>query len=234
MAVDLELTPKQKRPVGEPCCEPVVYPGVERRQAERMARLPRRSATESAFSSLSPAKARRQGLRLESLRFSTSANRLSPTTSRCSAMAGIVGSEREGLWAYYYVRDETRWRSYRHGSQADSPRASGDFTMTRPLPTPEQVQDAVRERYAAAATRAAQGAHSEARQAEAGCCGTSEGGSCQAEVFGGDLYGDGDAAGATESAVAASLGCGVPHRRCPSRRRRNGSGPRLRRWGGTS
>ena len=37
MAVDLELAPKQKRPAGEPCCEPVVYPDVERQQAERMA-----------------------------------------------------------------------------------------------------------------------------------------------------------------------------------------------------
>jgi len=38
MAVDLELTPKTKRP-GEPCCEPVVYPGVQRAQAERMAQI---------------------------------------------------------------------------------------------------------------------------------------------------------------------------------------------------
>jgi ArsR family transcriptional regulator len=37
MAVDLELTPKTKRPAGERCCEPVVYPDVEREQAARMA-----------------------------------------------------------------------------------------------------------------------------------------------------------------------------------------------------
>ena len=37
MAVDLELAPKEKRPAGEPCCEPVVYPDVERREAELMA-----------------------------------------------------------------------------------------------------------------------------------------------------------------------------------------------------
>ena len=29
MSVELQLTPKTKRPVGEPCCEPVVYPDVE-------------------------------------------------------------------------------------------------------------------------------------------------------------------------------------------------------------
>jgi len=33
MAIDLELAPKQKRPAGEPCCEPVVYPDVEREHA---------------------------------------------------------------------------------------------------------------------------------------------------------------------------------------------------------
>ncbi len=34
MSVDLELTPKTKRPAGEPCCEPVVYPEVQREQAK--------------------------------------------------------------------------------------------------------------------------------------------------------------------------------------------------------
>ena len=39
MAVYLELAPKQKNAPGEPCCEPVVYPDVERQQAERMAAI---------------------------------------------------------------------------------------------------------------------------------------------------------------------------------------------------
>lgn len=37
MSVDLTLAPKQKRPAGEPCCVPVVYPDVDRERAERMA-----------------------------------------------------------------------------------------------------------------------------------------------------------------------------------------------------
>ena len=37
MAIDMELSPKQKRPAGEPCCQPVAYPAVERRDAEQMA-----------------------------------------------------------------------------------------------------------------------------------------------------------------------------------------------------
>jgi ArsR family transcriptional regulator, arsenate/arsenite/antimonite-responsive transcriptional repressor len=39
MAVDLELAPKQKRPAGQPCCEPVVYPDVERAHALRLAEV---------------------------------------------------------------------------------------------------------------------------------------------------------------------------------------------------
>jgi ArsR family transcriptional regulator len=41
MAVDLELAPKQKRPAGERCCDPVVYPDVDREQALRMAEVAR-------------------------------------------------------------------------------------------------------------------------------------------------------------------------------------------------
>src|SRR5919108_195714 len=33
MAVDLELSPKQKRAAGQPCCEPVVYPELARANA---------------------------------------------------------------------------------------------------------------------------------------------------------------------------------------------------------
>ena len=37
MAVDLQLTPKRKRAAGERCCEPVVYPDVQREHAAPMA-----------------------------------------------------------------------------------------------------------------------------------------------------------------------------------------------------
>lgn len=82
--------------------------------------------------------------------------------------------------------------------------------MARDMSEAETIRAAVRERYAAAATRATEGAHEEARKAEASCCGGPEGAGCQTEVFGGELYGEGDAEGATGGAVAASLGCGVP------------------------
>jgi len=68
----------------------------------------------------------------------------------------------------------------------------------------DNVREKVRERYAAAATAAAQGG---------GCCSGSvvslsdESGS---QVFGNSVYAADDTDGATEQAVAASLGCGVP------------------------
>ncbi len=65
------------------------------------------------------------------------------------------------------------------------------------------VATTVRDRYRALARQAAQGEHSEARRAEASCCGT------EGTVFGGELYGE-EAGGASEAAIQASLGCGVP------------------------
>lgn len=104
MVVDLELVPKQKRPAGERCCEPVVYPDVEREQAERMAGI---------------AKALGDPIRLQLVDVlrkhagSVCVCELvplfdvgQPTVShhlKVLREAGIVGSERRGLWAYYYV-----------------------------------------------------------------------------------------------------------------------------------
>lgn len=107
MATDLELAPKQKRPAGERCCEPVVYPDVQRRGAERMAEV---------------AKALGDPIRLQLVDvLRKHAGKVcvcelvplfevgQPTVSHHLKVlrgAGIVGSERQGLWAYYYVRPE--------------------------------------------------------------------------------------------------------------------------------
>lgn len=107
MSVDLELQPKQKRPAGEPCCEPIAYPAVAREQAERLAAV---------------AKALGDPVRLQLVDvLRTHAGRVcvceltplfdlsQPTVShhlRVLREAGIVDSERRGLWAYYYVLPE--------------------------------------------------------------------------------------------------------------------------------
>jgi ArsR family transcriptional regulator, arsenate/arsenite/antimonite-responsive transcriptional repressor len=113
----LELAPKQKRPSGEACCEPVVYPDIERDEAERMARVAkalgdpvrmqlvdvlRKHAGKVCVCELVP---------LFELSQPTVSHHLKKLRD-----AGIVGSERQGLWAYYYVKPEalrelSRWLS---------------------------------------------------------------------------------------------------------------------------
>jgi ArsR family transcriptional regulator len=104
MSVDLELSPKQKRGAGEPCCEPVVYPDVQREQAVRMAAVAkalgdpirlqlvdvlRRHAGKVCVCELVPL-------------FDVAQPTLSHHLGKLR-QAGIVDSERQGLWAYYYV-----------------------------------------------------------------------------------------------------------------------------------
>ncbi len=107
MAVDLELAPKTKRPAGDPCCEPVVYPDVQREEAQRMAAI---------------AKALGDPIRLQLVDvLRKHAGKVcvcelvplfelsQPTVShhlKVLREAGIVESERRGLWAYYYVLSE--------------------------------------------------------------------------------------------------------------------------------
>ena len=104
MPVDLELVPKQKRAAGERCCDPVVYPDVQREQAIQMAKV---------------AKALGDPIRLQLIDvlrkhagkvcvcelvplFEVSQPTLSHHLKKLRD-AGIVDSERQGLWAYYYV-----------------------------------------------------------------------------------------------------------------------------------
>ena len=104
MSVDLELAPKTKRAAGERCCEPVVYPEVQRGEAIRMAEV---------------AKALGDPIRLQLVDvlrkhagkvcvcervplFEISQPTLSHHLKKLRD-AGIVDSERQGLWAYYYV-----------------------------------------------------------------------------------------------------------------------------------
>jgi ArsR family transcriptional regulator len=117
MNVDLELTPKQKRPAGVRCCEPVVYPTVEREQAIRLAAVAkalgdpirlqlvdvlRRHAGKVCVCELVPL-------------FDISQPTLSHHLKKLRE-AGIVDCERRGLWAYYYVvpdslKEITGWMS---------------------------------------------------------------------------------------------------------------------------
>jgi ArsR family transcriptional regulator len=107
MPAELELAPKQKRLPGEPCCEPVVRPDVDRQHAERLAAIAkalgdpvrlqlvdvlRRHAGKVCVCELVPL-------------FDISQPTLSHHLKKLRE-AGIVGAERRGLWAYYFVHPE--------------------------------------------------------------------------------------------------------------------------------
>jgi ArsR family transcriptional regulator len=107
MAVELTLAPKRKRPAGEACCEPLVYPSISPPDAERLATLAkaisdpirvqlvdvlRKHAGKVCVCELTPLFAVSQ-----------------PTVSHHLKVlrdAEIVGVERQGLWAYYFVLPE--------------------------------------------------------------------------------------------------------------------------------
>jgi ArsR family transcriptional regulator, arsenate/arsenite/antimonite-responsive transcriptional repressor len=108
MAVDLQLMPKHKRPAGQPCCEPVVYPEVDRAQAIRMAEVAKALGDPVRLQLLDVLKRHAGKVCVCELvpLFALS----QPTVShhlKVLRQAGLVGSERQGLWAYYYVIPDT-------------------------------------------------------------------------------------------------------------------------------
>jgi len=104
MAVDLELSPKQKRAAGEPCCVPVVYPDVERAQAERMARIGKALGDPIRLQLVDVL--RKHAGKVCVCELVPLFDLSQPTVSHHLKVlrdAGLVDSERRGLWAYYYV-----------------------------------------------------------------------------------------------------------------------------------
>jgi len=104
MPIALELAPKQKRPAGDACCEAVVFPDVDPGSAARIAAVAkalgdpvrvqlvdvlRKHAGKVCVCELVP---------LFELSQPTVSHHLKVLRD-----AGIVASERQGLWAYYYV-----------------------------------------------------------------------------------------------------------------------------------
>src|SRR5712691_6534323 len=104
MAVELELTPKIKRPAGEPCSEPVVYPDLGREQAIHMAGIAKALGDPVRLQLVDVLRKHAGTVCVCELvpLFDLS----QPTIShhlKVLRQAGLAGSERQGLWAYYYV-----------------------------------------------------------------------------------------------------------------------------------
>ena len=117
MSVALELAPKQKRGPGEACCEPVVRPEVEPERAERMAEVAKALGDPIRLQLVDVL--RRHAGKVCVCELTPLFDVGQPTVShhlKVLRRAGIVDSERQGLWAYYYVRPHAleeleRWLS---------------------------------------------------------------------------------------------------------------------------
>ncbi len=107
MSIDLVLAPKRKRLAGEPCCEPVVYPDVEREKAARMAVVAKALGDPVRLQLVDVL--RKHAGRVCVCELVPLFEIAQPTLShhlKKLREAGIVDSERRGLWAYYYVNPE--------------------------------------------------------------------------------------------------------------------------------
>lgn len=104
MSVDLQLAPKTKRLAGEPCCKPIAYPDIAPEQAERMAAIAKALGDPIRLQLVDVL--RRHAGRVCVCELVPLFDLSQPTVShhlKKLREAGIVGSERRGLWAYYYV-----------------------------------------------------------------------------------------------------------------------------------
>jgi ArsR family transcriptional regulator, arsenate/arsenite/antimonite-responsive transcriptional repressor len=108
MVVDLTLAPKQKRAAGEPCCEPVVHPDVQLDTAERMARIAKALGDPIRLQLVDVL--RKHAGRVCVCELVPLFDLSQPTVShhlKVLREAGLVDSERRGLWAYYYVTPDS-------------------------------------------------------------------------------------------------------------------------------
>jgi ArsR family transcriptional regulator len=104
MAVELDLAPKTKRPKGEPCCEPVVYPDIERGQAERMAEVAKALGDPVRMQLVDVL--RKHAGKVCVCELVPLFDLSQPTVSHHLKVlrdAGVVASERRGLWSFYYA-----------------------------------------------------------------------------------------------------------------------------------
>ncbi len=100
--------PKRKRAAGERCCEPVAQPEVDAAGAARIAAVAKALSDPIRVQLVDVLRAHAGEVCVCELQplFEIS----QPTLShhlRTLREAGIVGVERRGLWAYYYVLPET-------------------------------------------------------------------------------------------------------------------------------
>jgi ArsR family transcriptional regulator, arsenate/arsenite/antimonite-responsive transcriptional repressor len=104
MAVDLKLASKSKRPAGEACCEPLVFPEVSKIDAERLAQIAKALADPVRVQLVDVL--RRHAGKVCVCELVPLFEVGQPTLShhlRKLRDARLIDFEKRGLWSYYYV-----------------------------------------------------------------------------------------------------------------------------------
>ena len=104
MTAELELMPKTKRAAGECCSEPLVHPDVSPERAERMAAIAKALGDPIRLQLVDVL--RKHAGKVCVCELVPLFDLSQPTVShhlKVLREAGVVASERQGLWAYYYV-----------------------------------------------------------------------------------------------------------------------------------
>jgi ArsR family transcriptional regulator len=107
MATDLQLAPKTKRPAGELCCDPVAFPEINRARAERLATIAKALGDPIRLQLVDVL--RKHAGKVCVCELVPLFDLSQPTVSHHLKVlrdAGLVASERKGLWAFYYVLPE--------------------------------------------------------------------------------------------------------------------------------
>ena len=107
MTVDLTLLPKQKRPAGEVCCEPVALPGVSAERAATLAAAAAALADPIRLQIVDVLRSHAGEVCVCELLplFDVSQPTLSHHLRKLRD-AGLVGFVKRGIWSYYYVHPE--------------------------------------------------------------------------------------------------------------------------------
>lgn len=101
------LAPKQKRPAGEVCCEPVALPEVSKIDAEKLAAVAKALGDPIRLQIVDVLRAHAGEVCVCELvpLFDISQPTLSHHLKKLRDV-GLVGSEKRGLWSYYYVHPD--------------------------------------------------------------------------------------------------------------------------------
>jgi ArsR family transcriptional regulator len=103
-SMTVDLMPKRKRPVGEPCCDPLVHPEIDAAKAQRLAVVAKALSDPIRLQLVDVL--RRHAGKVCVCELTPLFDVSQPTVSHHLKVlrdAGLVDVERRGLWSFYYV-----------------------------------------------------------------------------------------------------------------------------------